>query len=143
MDKRRSDSRFNRCWAYGKQMCARAVACGLAAWCVAGLAYGDALQQYWTFDDGTGGTATNTVPGGNLGTLVNFADGGWTSDRPAGLPHSTGALMFSAASSNYVDGGAFGLPSVATKEGATASLWGKPRTIIEHSQFVERKGGLS
>ena len=143
MDKRRRDSRFNQCWAYGKQMCARAVACGLAAWCVAGLAYGSALQQYWKFDDGTGGTAANAVPGGNPGTLVNFAGGGWTSDKPAGLPHSTGSLMFSAAGGQYVDAGPLGLSSVNSGEGATVSFWVKPRTIVQFQRLFAQFGPSS
>ncbi len=105
------------------------------------MAQGNALVQYWTFDDGVGVTAANAAAGGNEGALVNFnGTEGWTSEKPAGLPHSTGSLLFSAASSQYVDGGPLGFSSVAPGEGATISFWVKPRTIVMHSRMYGQFG---
>ena len=94
------------------------------------LSYGG-LVQHWAFDDGTGATATNSVAGGNAGTLVNFAGGGWDADKPAALPSSAGSLTFSSASGQYVDCGALGLASVSGVDGVTVALWIKPGKIVD------------
>ncbi len=120
---------------------ARAVACMVSVWFATGLAHGSALVQYWTFDDASGVTAANAVAGGNEGALVNFnGTEGWTSEKPAGLPHSTGSLLFTSASSQYVDGGAIGLSSVYSNEGATVSFWIKPRTIVDFARLFAQFG---
>lgn len=121
----------------------RVVAGWLSVWCVNGLAHAGALQHYWTFDDGSGVTAANAVAGGTPGALVNFnGNEGWTSEKPAELAHSTGSLLFSAASSQYVDCGALGLSSVASNEGATVSFWVKPRTIADFARLFAQFGPL-
>ena len=104
------------------------------------LSYGAGPVQYWAFDDGSGATAANSVVGGNAGALINFAGGGWTSDTPAALSHSTGALTFSAASSQYVDGGELGLSSVAANDGVTISLWIKPTSFPDSMRLFEQFG---
>lgn len=40
------------------------------------------LQGYWPLDEGTGTTATNSVSGGNNGTLTNFSGTYWVDGAP-------------------------------------------------------------
>ena len=94
------------------------------------LSYGAGPVQYWAFDDGTGATAANSVAGGNAGTLVNFAGGGWDADKPAALTSLAGSLAFSSASGQYVDGGALRLSATGGADEVTLSLWIKPGSIV-------------
>jgi hypothetical protein len=89
------------------------------------------VSLYWAFDDGAGALATNSVPGGNTGVLINFNGAGWDADVPAALAErSSGSLAFTSANTNYVDAGPLGLSSTGGVDGATVALWVKPNTII-------------
>jgi hypothetical protein len=109
----------------------------LAGLLLSGFVVGDveaALVQWWTFDDGSGTTATNQVGGGNTGTLKpTGSEPLWitTGLAPeltgrASVP-STAALEFSPVDpQDYVDGGILGLASTGSSGEATVSLWVKP-----------------
>lgn len=122
--------------------CVRVLVSVLAAGAVNALASGTALQQYWTFDDGSGVTAANSAPGGNSGALVNFNGAGWTSDKPAALSHSAGSLQFSAANAQYVDGGEIGLSAADSNDAVTVSFWFKPSSIVDFQRLFAQFGPL-
>jgi len=106
------------------------LACGESPLTVLSASDSD-LPLYWALDDGTGSIATNSVPGGNSGTLVNFAGAGWDTDVPAALSgRSSGSLMFSSANTNYVNGSYLGISSTGGVDGATVACWLKPGVIV-------------
>ncbi len=121
----------NRCFSAGYSGWTRIVMGVLAFLSGSWLCYGSDVAQYWTFEDAAGVTATNSVVGGNDGTLVNFAGGGWDTDVPAALAYSTGSLDFDTASSQYINGGHIGVSSTGLKKGATVSVWLKPKSRIQ------------
>jgi len=110
------------------------------------------LVHYWPLDDTTGTTATSGVPGGNVGTVVAFdetklndpaelAPGDWSSDIPAQLAHSTGALDFEGGTPlTYMDGGNIGLRTDADGGDATVSLWFKPRNMNDDNRILVPTG---
>ena len=107
--------------------------------CVGVLSTGVAragLVQYWAFEETSGLTASNGVSGGNAGTLVNFAGTEWSTDTPAALAHSSGALDFEAGtgSGDWVNGGAIGLSSTSAGGGATVSMWIKPESLSNENR---------
>ncbi|HQA39081.1 MAG TPA: hypothetical protein PLW27_09265, partial [Kiritimatiellia bacterium] len=85
----------------GSRMMQIAVTATSVAACAVVFCRGESPRQFWPLDDGAGSTATNAVPGGNAGTLVNISDG-WDSDVPAALTHSTGSLAFGTNGAQYV-----------------------------------------
>jgi len=94
------------------------------------ICYGDGLEQLWALDDAAGTTASNAVPGGNAGTLVNFSVGGWDTDVPAPLTgRAQGSLLFTAANTNYVNGGHLGLAVTNAGDRLSLSFWLKPSVI--------------
>ena len=88
------------------------------------------VPLYWAFDDGAGSTATNSVSGGNTGTLVNFNTMGWNSDVPDALAgRSSGSLAFTSTDNAYVNGGYLGISSTGGVDGVTISCWLKPDCV--------------
>jgi hypothetical protein len=83
------------------------------------------LVQYFTLDDGPGSaTASNSVVGGNVGTLVNLDPGtAWiTNGLPSPLTNDLAALSFNnTVSSNWVN-----LGNLALAGAGTISLWINP-----------------
>ena len=86
------------------------------------FSYGTDVAQYWTLEEVSGAIATNAVVGGNNGALVNFAGGGWDTDTPDALSHSTGSLAFDSSKAQYINGGYIGLSSLKLNKGATVSV---------------------
>ena len=91
---------------------------------------GESPRQFWSLDDAAGATASNAVPGGNAGTLVNIS-AGWDSDVPAALTHSTGSLVFGTNGSQYVNGGYIGIAADGRAKSATVSVWLKPASLTQ------------
>lgn len=84
------------------------------------------LIQYWSFDDGSGTTAANSVGGGNTGNL-NGSPAWITTGLAAPLISrvnnpSTAALDFGGGG-DYVDGGNINLVSDGGGGQATVSMW--------------------
>ena len=101
----------------------------LTLWAGSQLCFGSDVTQYWSLEDASGSTATNSVAGGNDGTLVNFAGTGWTNDTPSTLAYSTGSLDFNTASNQHVNGGHIGVSSTGLNKGASVSVWLKPKSL--------------
>jgi len=79
------------------------------------------LVQYWPFNDGSGGTATNAVAGGNTAQLVDEDPSvAWSSDVPSQLKYSTRSISLDGTK------GYFNLGNLHLTGSATVSLWAKP-----------------
>lgn len=102
----------------------------IVAVCMTAVCRGESPRQFWPLDDGAGTTATNAVPGGNAGTLVNISNG-WDSDFPAALTHSTGSLAFGTNGAQYVNGGYIGIAADGRAKSATISVWLKPASLTQ------------
>ncbi|MBN1912389.1 MAG: PEP-CTERM sorting domain-containing protein [Pirellulales bacterium] len=110
------------------------------------------LVQYWTFDEGTGGVAGNSVVSGNEGTLMagqstaavpNPAPN-WSIEAPAVLSHSLGSLDFESSAREWVDAGVIGVYSDAVaghNHGATLSVWIKPDNTLHDTTLWNWIGG--
>ncbi len=79
------------------------------------------LVQYWPFNEGSGGTATNAVAGGNTAQLVGEDPSvAWSSDVPSQLKYSTRSVSLDGTN------GYFNLGNLHLTGSATVSLWAKP-----------------
>ena len=114
----------------------------LIAVCVVSASTANAadLVQYWTFDDGAGYYAGNQVSGGAVGGLNSFIGDEWTTDTPAALTHSTGALEFKSDYYQWVNFGDINLSAGtpwANADGATISLWFKPDVLTADMRMFQ------
>ncbi len=121
----------------------RRFACMLVAICLFGGSSAGAaeLVQYWTFDDPQWTyAAQNQVPGGAVGTLNSFVGDEWTTDVPAALSHSTGALEFKSDFMQWVNFGDINLSAGtpwANADGATISFWFKPDVLTADMRMFQ------
>ena len=98
------------------------------------VCFGDGLQQYWPFDEGTGSVVSNGVSGGNAGSLINFGANGseWDTDVPAALvSRSTGSLNFNYVNDSYINCGHLGLEATQNGGEASVSMWIKPESLSD------------
>jgi len=94
------------------------------------------LPLYWTFDDGAGTVATNSVPGGNTATLVNVDGAQWDTDVPEPLAgRSSGSLRLNSANNAYANGGYLGISSTGGVDGVTLAVWLKPGSVGDARLF--------